>query len=189
MPVSASKIVASAARTASSSLMSLLPAAGARPASDGRSLRVAQPRRRCAPDVLEEAPEPRVRPGRPTIRQCSPTDIIRPPALGVELVERVDQVLAKSSAVTKPFRSRNLKSFASSVYGTRGVRPSASTQYGQVVGVGVGVVEEAAPSTTRRRVPGPRPVYHPTGREAATRSIASIEGAMCARSSSSGTSR
>ena len=41
------------------------------------------------------------------------------------------EIRAASSAVTKPFGRRNLKSFASSVYGTtRCCAPSTSTQYG-----------------------------------------------------------
>ena len=56
-------------------------------------------------DVVEEACEPGARPGLPMIRQCSPTDIIRPPSER-SCSNASIRYVAKSPAVTKLFGRR-----------------------------------------------------------------------------------
>ena len=67
-----------------------------------------------AGDVLEEAAQGR-RAARSPDDAAVESDGHHPPTLAPKLIERVDQILGELLAVTKPFTSRNLKSFASSV--------------------------------------------------------------------------
>ena len=86
--------------------------------------------------------------------------------------------VAKSSAVTNPFGRRNLKSLASSVYGTtRCCRPDDVDPVRELVGVRVRVVEEAAllDDEPSRRVGCRAPCTTRRGAAPHTPSIAAIE--------------
>ena len=123
--------------------------------------------------VVEKALQRRMRPGRPSSRQCMPIDIIagRSVAFGVEHVERVAQVLEELVAVVEALRHREPHVVGVQRVGHDQMRrcaPSVASHLHperQVVAVVVGVVLEAAVLGHQpARVRAVAPVYQPSGR-------------------------
>jgi hypothetical protein len=109
-------------------------------------------------------------------------------ALRVQGVERVAQVGEELLAGVEALRCGEAHVVGVEVYGTISWGlPRDLLPVRQVVGVGVGIVEESPCSATRRRVLSlVRPVYQPRGREPVTSSIVLTARAMWSRSSASG---